>query len=198
MGKTLSWQATASQHGDQAAPVVHDLVPPSLPRCKQYGLMPSARVVEQSQYHYDLPLNERSGLATPSPHPRRHRGKGRKHGRKNHWNEKRLGPGAAEGPKPDPDHAGSQSVVPPQSPISKPDFNAPERPRPALVTRGTKPLQSTLEATSELGLDKGVTPQVGRSQVQRSHAEAAKLPNEVVQSGKLISGHGAMPGGTGE
>uniref|UniRef100_A0A670JI98 Phospholipase A2 group III n=1 Tax=Podarcis muralis TaxID=64176 RepID=A0A670JI98_PODMU len=49
-------------------------------RCKEYGLKPLARLVEQSQYHAALPYVESSSPVTPPPPPRRHWGKGRKHG----------------------------------------------------------------------------------------------------------------------
>uniref|UniRef100_A0A670JKY5 phospholipase A2 n=1 Tax=Podarcis muralis TaxID=64176 RepID=A0A670JKY5_PODMU len=48
--------------------------------CKEYGLKPLARLVEQSQYHAALPYVESSSPVTPPPPPRRHWGKGRKHG----------------------------------------------------------------------------------------------------------------------
>lgn len=47
--------------------VVQDLTVHGVPRCERYGVMPLARMVQQSQYHPSLPAEERGSLTVQPP-----------------------------------------------------------------------------------------------------------------------------------
>nr|XP_056715020.1 group 3 secretory phospholipase A2 [Euleptes europaea] len=161
--------------------------------CKNYGPMPLARLVEQSQYGHDLPFNEKSDLTTslppPSRRPGRHRGKSRKHPRKNR--RKRPGQEAAKRQRLDPEHEKRQDLVTPLIPISRLDLTVsspvPTSPRITPITWGAMPLLPTVEATAEAGiLQTGTTPSRGHPATQQAHPKEARLPSEVLQTGKPL------------
>ncbi|XP_053135868.1 group 3 secretory phospholipase A2 [Hemicordylus capensis] len=157
--------------------------------CKTYGPLPTARLVEQSQYHV-LPLGEGPDPALPPPRPGRRRGKGRKHGWKS---RKRLGQEATEVQRLHPEPPKVQSSTTPLIPVSKPHLLVPVNPRTTPITRGTAPLRPNIGATTEAGLLKtGVAHATEQPGVQRVPTEEAGQPDETVTERKpftRIHGH---------
>lgn len=69
---------------------VRGLMACGVPRCERYGVVPLARMVQQSQYHYSLPVEQ---AGSPATQPR---GKGRKPSRAG---RKRLRQGLGQNPR---------------------------------------------------------------------------------------------------
>lgn len=174
--------------------------------------MPLARLVQQSQYRNDLPLEEKSDHATsppppsPPPHPGRHRVKGQKHAQKNRW--KRPGQEAARWQTLHPEPNKGQDLVTPQIPVSRPDLTissqAPTSPGTTPITWGAVSLWPTLGATAEADLSKtGATSLMEHPDIQQAHSKEAKQSSEVEQTGKplLVTSkhrHTAGPSSPGE
>ncbi|XP_053225142.1 group 3 secretory phospholipase A2 isoform X1 [Podarcis raffonei] len=155
--------------------------------CKEYGLKPLARLVEQSQYHAALPYVESSSPATPPPPPRRHWGRGRKHGgKKNRKHRKHPEQDASESLRPHLEHPGASGSVTRPILTSKPDRIAhfPVRTSPGAVSvnKARVPLPPTLRTTSKPDLFRsGGVHTTAHSDVQQTGVIATRLPNEAGQ-----------------
>ncbi|XP_077164503.1 group 3 secretory phospholipase A2 [Paroedura picta] len=161
--------------------------------CKRFAPVPLARLVEQSRYGHDLPLNEKSDHTTSSPPPRpgRRKVKDRKNRRK------RPGQEAAKRQRLHPE----QDLVTSQIPISKPGLpissQAPTSPGTTPIPWGAMSLLPTLGATTEAGLLKtGSASLTEHPDMQQAHPKDAKQPSEVLQTGKpllITSKHLVVP-----
>ncbi|XP_061458638.1 group 3 secretory phospholipase A2 [Rhineura floridana] len=158
--------------------------------CKAYGLMPLARLVEQSHYYAIVPSVESSHAAMPPPRPGQHRSKGRKHSRKK--NRKHPGQGTSELPRLPPEHSEGWASVAPPVPVSERDLITPSllprNPEAVSISKGAVPLPPTLGTMSELDLLRsGGSLTTEHPAVQRTGVIGTGPPSEAGQRGEPLS-----------